>query len=67
MSLLNSQNPKQTLQHLRQVVDADKAMIIATTGFNSDELATVKGTCISNSLRDGTKHEPRCQCDDSST
>lgn len=34
--------PEATLQHLRQVVDADKAMIIATTGFNSDELATVK-------------------------
>ena len=34
--------PEATLEHLRQVVDADKAMIIATTGFNADELATVK-------------------------
>ena len=34
--------PDVTLQHLRQVVEADKAMIIATTGFNPDELATVK-------------------------
>ena len=34
--------PEATLQHLRQVVDADKAMIIATTGFNPDELVTVK-------------------------
>ncbi len=34
--------PEATLQHLRQVVEANKAMIIATTGFNSDELATVK-------------------------
>ena len=34
--------PEVTLQHLRQVVDADKAMIIATTGFNPDELATVE-------------------------
>ena len=35
--------PEVTLQHLRQVVAADKAMIIATTGFNPDELATVEG------------------------
>ena len=34
--------PEATLQHLKQVVDADKAMIIATTGFNPDELAAVK-------------------------
>ena len=34
--------PEATLQHLKQVVDADKAMIIATTGFNADELAAVK-------------------------
>ena len=34
--------PEATLQHLRQVVDADKTMIIATTGFNLDELAAVK-------------------------
>lgn len=35
--------PEVTLQHLRQIVDADKAMIIATTGFTPDELATVEG------------------------
>ena len=34
--------PEATIQHLRQVVDADKAMVIATTGFNPDELDTVK-------------------------
>ena len=34
--------PKATLGYLRQIVDTDKAMIIATTGFNADELATVK-------------------------
>lgn len=34
--------PEATLQHLRQVADADKAMIIATTGFNPEELATVR-------------------------
>ena len=33
--------PEATLQHLREVVNADKAMVIATTGFDSDELATV--------------------------
>jgi 4-hydroxy-tetrahydrodipicolinate reductase len=30
------------LEHLRQVVNADKAMIIATTGYDPDELATVQ-------------------------
>ncbi len=35
-------NPEATLQHLRQAVNADKAMVIATTGYNPDELATVK-------------------------
>ena len=34
--------PEATIQHLRQVVDADKAMVIATTGYNPDELATVQ-------------------------
>ena len=34
--------PEATVQYLRQVVDADKAMVIATTGFNPDELETVK-------------------------
>ena len=34
--------PEATLQHLRQVADAGKAMVIATTGFNSDELTTVQ-------------------------
>ena len=34
--------PEATIQHLRQVVIADKAMIIATTGYDPDELATVQ-------------------------
>ena len=34
--------PEVTVQHLKQVVDTDKAMVIATTGFNADELATIK-------------------------
>ncbi|MDE0326718.1 MAG: 4-hydroxy-tetrahydrodipicolinate reductase [Candidatus Poribacteria bacterium] len=34
--------PEATLEHLRQVVNADKAMIIATTGYDPDELETVK-------------------------
>ena len=33
--------PEATLQHLRKVVAADKAMIIATTGFNNDELSEI--------------------------
>ncbi len=35
--------PEATLQHLRQVVEADKAMVIATTGFSNAELDEVKG------------------------
>ena len=34
--------PEATLRYLRQVVDADKAMVVGTTGFSSNELATVK-------------------------
>ena len=34
--------PKATLDHLQQVVDADKAMVLGTTGFTTDELATIK-------------------------
>lgn len=33
--------PEASLEHLKQVVDADKAMVLATTGFNTDELAEV--------------------------
>ena len=33
--------PEATVQHLRQVVAADKAMVIATTGYTADELATI--------------------------
>ena len=33
--------PEATVRHLRQVVDADKAMVIATTGYTPDELATI--------------------------
>ena len=34
--------PNATLDHLQQVVDADKAMVLGTTGFTDDELATIK-------------------------
>ena len=34
--------PNATLDHLQQVVDADKAMVLGTTGFTDDELATLK-------------------------
>lgn len=33
--------PEATLKHLRQVVDADKAMVIATTGFTNEELIEI--------------------------
>ncbi len=34
--------PEATLDHLQQVVHADKAMVLGTTGFTPDELATIK-------------------------
>ncbi len=40
--IIEFSKPDATLQHLRQVVDADKAMVIATTGFSTDELAEVQ-------------------------
>ena len=33
--------PEATVEHLRQVVNADKAMVVATTGYSPDELATI--------------------------
>ena len=40
--IIEFSKPEVTLQHLRQVVSANKAMIIATTGFNPEELAAVQ-------------------------
>ena len=34
--------PEATPQHLQHVVKADKAMVLGTTGFTADELATIK-------------------------
>ena len=34
--------PEATLQHLQQVVNTDKAIVIGTTGFDADELATIE-------------------------
>ena len=34
--------PNATLDHLQHVVDADKAMVLGTTGFTPDELAIIK-------------------------
>ena len=34
--------PEATLDHLQQVVDADKAMVLGTTGFTTDELASIR-------------------------
>ena len=40
--IIEFSKPEPTVQHLRQVVNADKAMVIGTTGFNANELVTVK-------------------------
>ncbi len=40
--IIEFSKPEATLQHLRQVVESDKAMVIATTGFTNDELDEVK-------------------------
>ncbi|MXV75544.1 4-hydroxy-tetrahydrodipicolinate reductase [Candidatus Poribacteria bacterium] len=34
--------PEGTLQHLQQVADADRAIVIGTTGFTVDEFATIE-------------------------
>ena len=34
--------PEATLDHLQHVVNTDKAMVLGTTGFTADELATLK-------------------------
>ena len=34
--------PEATVQHLRQVVNVDKAMVVGTTGFSRNQLTTVK-------------------------
>ena len=34
--------PKAALEHLQQVVSTEKAIVIGTTGFDSDELTTIK-------------------------
>ncbi len=39
--LIEFSKPAATLAHLQQVVAADKAMVIATTGFTAEELANV--------------------------
>ena len=40
--IIEFSKPDVTIKHLRQVVDADKAMVIATTGFSTDEQTTVQ-------------------------
>lgn len=39
--IIEFSKPEATIKHLRQVVEADKAMVIATTGFSTDEQTTV--------------------------
>ena len=41
-AVIEFSKPEATLQHLRQVVAADKAMVIATTGFSNEQLDEVK-------------------------
>ena len=40
--VIDFSKPEATVEHLRQVVEADKAIVVGTTGFSSDELATIK-------------------------
>ena len=40
--VIDFSKPDASLNHLQQVVHADKAMVLGTTGFSPDELATVK-------------------------
>ena len=40
--IIEFSKPEATLQHLQQAVDADKAVVVGTTGFSTDELALVK-------------------------
>ncbi len=40
--IIEFSKPEATLQHIRQVVEADKAMVIATTGFSNEQLDEVK-------------------------
>ena len=40
--VIDFSKPKATLDHLQQIVDADKAMVLGTTGFSPDDLATIK-------------------------
>ena len=40
--IIEFSKPEATVQYLRQVVDADKAVVIGTTGFSTNELAIVK-------------------------
>ena len=40
--VIDFSKPKAALDHLQQTVDADKAMVLGTTGFSPDDLATIK-------------------------
>ncbi len=40
--IIEFSTPNASLSHLRQVVEADKAMVLATTGFSNEELSEVK-------------------------
>ena len=40
--IIEFSEPEATVQHLQQAVDADKAVVVGTTGFSTNELATVE-------------------------
>ena len=40
--IIEFSKPAATVQHLQQAVDADKAVVVGTTGFSTNELAIVK-------------------------
>ena len=40
--VIDFSKPNATLEHLQQIVDADKAMVLGTTGFSPDDLVTIK-------------------------
>ena len=40
--IIEFSKPEATIQHLQQVVDTDKAMVLGTTGFTTDALTSIK-------------------------
>ena len=64
--IIEFSKPEATVQYLQQAVDADKAVVIGTTGFSTNELTIVKTLASQTRCVMGPQYEPRCQCDDPS-